>query len=677
MKKTLIYIITVTALAIALSLSAYALNTDAYNAVYTGLNSSAESIDLSSYGITPDELSEIFDRIITRCPEFFYVESTYEYSYTEDSGLILTMYPSYTVTGEELTSAKSTYNYFISSITAGVQSSWSELEKALYLHDTIALRLKYDSSASSVSDVYGAASSGKGNCTAYSLTYIAACKKVGLNCDVAISHDMQHMWNIVKIGGNWYHVDVTWDDPISDLKGRVNHNNFLLSDTAIVNASSTQHSGWTADYACSSTLYDSAAWRNVNSPFVYAEGDWYAINGTSFSLSCYDLASSSSSDVAAISDKWPVDGSTTNIYTDAYSGVGTYDDFVYFNSPYKIYSYNVKTGDIATVYELGTDEAVTGGCIYFLSVNGSSLTYYLTKDPAKTQSAYGTVDLKADASTYTVTFNVNGEPVASLDYSEGETITPPEVGMIDGFIFVGWTDLPETMPAEDITVEAELKECLHENAENTVITAATCTTDGEGKVVCTDCGHVINTYLIEGEHGFGDWQTITEADCSNDGLRRRYCPKCGEMTEEEVIPAYSAHRFGDWVIIKEATEDALGERERTCERCDFVEKQEYSLRDDETTEPDTDPGTSGTSEDTDTSGNATSGTVTTDTDSETTPSGTSGGNSKLKSFFVYFSIIIIVISCVIGIVLIYRYAFIPKKPKKTPAPEAHGSTEEE
>lgn len=667
MKKTLIYIITVTALAVLLSVSAFALNTDAYNAVYEGLSSSAADIDLSAYGITQEELSEIFDRIVTRSPELFYVDQIYEYSYS-DAGLIITMHPSYSISGDELANAQATYKSFVSSITSGVNSSWSELEKLMYLHDAILLRSRYDTSADSISDVYNFAKYGKGNCTAYSLAFVAVCEKVGISCDVAISSSMQHMWNVVKIGGNWYHVDVTWDDPIGDMKGRANHNNFLRSDSAIVNASSTAHSDWVADYACTSTLYDSACWTNVSSPFVYADGDWYAVNNGSFALARYDLTSSSCTDVAYISesDKWPVVGSDTHIYTDAYSGVGTYDDFVYFNSPTKIYSYNVKTGDVAAVYSLTTDAAVTSGYIYYLSVNGSTLTYYLSTAPNETQPASGTVDLKADASTYTVTFNINGEPFGSYDYSEGESITPPEVGMIEGYIFLGWLSLPETMPAEDITVEADLKECVHESTENQIVTDATCTTDGEGHVVCTVCGENIKTYIIEGEHGFGDWTTITEADCTTDGLRRRYCPKCGEMTEEEVIPAYSAHRFGDWVIIKEATESEDGERERTCERCDFVEKQTFSLVDDDTTvnDTETEPGSSDTS-DVPSSGTS-SGTSVTDETAETTEApAVSGGNSKLKSFFVYFTIIVIVISCVIGIVLLYMYAFGKKKPKKT------------
>lgn len=648
MKKTLIYIITTISLAILLSVSAFAYNGDAYDAVYSSLSASEIEIDLSDYNLSVSELQEIFDKIVRTSPELFYVEKTLEYSYSDTTGYVQTMIPKYSISGSDLTSAKSTYRSFISGITSGVKSSWSELEKALYLHDELALRLKYDTK---IDDVYTAAKNGKGNCTAYTLAYIAACKNVGLSCDIAVSESMQHIWNVVKINGNWYHVDVTWDDPTSDLYGRVCHNNFLLSDSAI----SSTHTDWKSDYTCSSTRFDSASWQNVISPFVYAaDGDWYAINPVDFTLSRYDLSNSSSQGVAYINDKWMSGASA--YYTAPYSGVGVYDDFVYFNSSANIYSYNVKTGSVSNVFSLDS----SASSIYFISVNGSTLTYYLSQSPAVTQSASGTVDLKKDAVNFTISFTANGETIASYDCAEGTTITAPGIGLIDGYIFKGWSNLPETMPAQDITVEAILEVCSHKAAENQIITAATCTKDGEGQMVCTDCGHVINVYTITGNHGIGNWTTITEADCTHDGLRRRYCPTCGVMTEEEVIPAYSAHKFGDWVILVEATEDKDGERERHCERCDFVEKQTYSINTpddttDDTTDTDTKlPDSSSGSTD---SGNNSSGTST-----DTTSGTQTGSSSKLKDFFVYFTIFVIVVSCVIGIVLIYRYAFCKKKP---------------
>ncbi len=660
MKKTLTYIITVIALTLLFTVSVSAYDQGAYDAMYAGLYAAEDEIDLSAYSLSADEIAELFNRIIHTSPELFYVDGGYEYSYA-DGGQVLALHPNYTMPLGEIASARSTYQSFVSSLTAGVKSSWTELEKALYLHDQLVIRMEYSLSNA---DVYSFAKTGKGNCTAYSLSYIAACEAVGIECDVAISESMKHMWNVIKIGGQWYHVDVTWDDPTPNLYGRAMHNNFLKSDSAIKTASTSPHSGWVSEYSCTSTLYDSACWNDVKAPFVYAGGAWYSINNSTRSLAKFNVNSSSVTDLVAISDYWPVIGSAS-VYTDAYSGVGVYGDCVYYNSPAEIFSYNVKTGAVSSVYTLTTDAFVGTGSIYYITVSGNKLTYYLASAPTATQPSSGTLTLAENSgSEYTVTYTVNGEAVATQQYKAGAAITPPALGKIDGYIFKGWENLPATMPAENITVTAILEVCPHEDAENVVVTEASCTSDGVGNVVCTDCDHVISTYEIKGGHGFGDWKTITEADCETDGLRRRHCPKCGEITEEEVIPAYDAHHFDEWTIVTEATEDKAGTRTRTCTRCGFVDTQEYILNIDTSDDTSTDTTEADTSTDT-TSTDSDSGEATTDsestTDEETEKTDSASDGTGIKDFFVYFTIIVIVIACGVGIYLAFVFGFGKKK----------------
>ena len=42
-----------------------------------------------------------------------------------------------------------------------------------------------------------------------------------------ISND-QHIWNLVYLDGTWYHLDLTWDDPVSD-KNITRDNYFLIT----------------------------------------------------------------------------------------------------------------------------------------------------------------------------------------------------------------------------------------------------------------------------------------------------------------------------------------------------------------------------------------------------------------------------------------------------------------
>ncbi len=91
---------------------------------------------------------------------------------------------------------------------------------------------------------------------------------------------MSHMWNLVKIGSDWYHTDVTWDDPLNsrnqaDQYGIVYHDNFLISTAAL---KKTGHYG-IPNVKAVNTRFDNKYWRKVESGFWYQSGQF--IYGTS------------------------------------------------------------------------------------------------------------------------------------------------------------------------------------------------------------------------------------------------------------------------------------------------------------------------------------------------------------------------------------------------------------
>ena len=64
-----------------------------------------------------------------------------------------------------------------------------------------------------------------------------------------------HTWNRIKLGGKWYHVDVTWDDPVPDQLGYAIHTYFLVSDAFLSSTDDGKrpHYGWKGygdDIAC-------------------------------------------------------------------------------------------------------------------------------------------------------------------------------------------------------------------------------------------------------------------------------------------------------------------------------------------------------------------------------------------------------------------------------------------
>ena len=60
--------------------------------------------------------------------------------------------------------------------------------------------------------------------------------------------------------------------------------------------------------------------------------------------------------------------------------------------------------------------------------------------------------VKAQAVAYTLTYQVDGEFYKSYEIEENESITPEAAPTKTGYTFSGWSDIPATMPANDVTI---------------------------------------------------------------------------------------------------------------------------------------------------------------------------------------------------------------------------------
>lgn len=151
---------------------------------------------------------------------------------------------------------------------------------------------------------------------------------------------------------------------------------------------------------------------------------------------------------------WAVEGTTDIVTFDDTTTVPvggvTYVAIFEVNS-YKITYYvdnvivhedTVKYGEAIPEYTYTPDTGVSFG--------GWTTTIPATM-PANDLSIYGTTA----TNSYTITFNVNGEEYTKVSYAYGATVTAPKYDVPEGYSFSGW-NLPETMPAEDIVLDASL-----------------------------------------------------------------------------------------------------------------------------------------------------------------------------------------------------------------------------
>ena len=72
-------------------------------------------------------------------------------------------------------------------------------------------------------------------------------------------------------------------------------------------------------------------------------------------------------------------------------------------------------------------------------------------------------------------------------------------------------------------------------------TAATCTETGLEKIICADCGELIEKKEIDIDPANHDWELKSDtATCTEDGVKTYKCSRCDE-TKTENIPAH--HTF--------------------------------------------------------------------------------------------------------------------------------------
>ncbi len=135
-------------------------------------------------------------------------------------------------------------NYVRTTAAQIAAANATDYDKIKAAHDLIVETAKYhegseeslSSTGVSVHSPYSIISSGEGVCQAYALLNYRILLEMGYNVLYVTgdahnrSYSGPHAWNLVQLGGNWYHIDPTWDDPIPDIFNRVSYDYFLLTD---------------------------------------------------------------------------------------------------------------------------------------------------------------------------------------------------------------------------------------------------------------------------------------------------------------------------------------------------------------------------------------------------------------------------------------------------------------
>ncbi|MBQ7954450.1 MAG: hypothetical protein IJ282_01750 [Lachnospiraceae bacterium] len=125
-----------------------------------------------------------------------------------------------------------------------ITDEMSDLQKVKAIHDYMVVNFDYDYDNYLMKTIpyysytpQGAFENGYIVCAGYAKTFALFCKHADIRCEyvVGLGGEGLHAWNQVEIDGEWYNIDVTWDDPTwlgKEFDNHIsnNYNYFLLCD---------------------------------------------------------------------------------------------------------------------------------------------------------------------------------------------------------------------------------------------------------------------------------------------------------------------------------------------------------------------------------------------------------------------------------------------------------------
>lgn len=357
-----------------------------------GIQEMQDDINVSRYAISEGSFLQLYLEVAYENPDLFYAKTGYRYSYINSSGgaIIQAVSPCYTIDGsdreywltdedkQEIRRQQAILEQKLLEIMQEVRSDWSDLTKAMYLHDYIAVHCEYDSTLT-FRDAYRMLINGTGVCQGYTMAYRLLLNRAGVTSSWVQSDSLNHVWSLVQLDGAWYHVDVTWDDPtwfaksgrkyfcVSDEKMRTDELGHLRTDDWV----------YGIDVQADSKKYDNYYWRDLDSPIVAVGENLYYLDGNQI-METNDPEDQGTAK-KTIYGQWRGWG--------CYSGLSSYNGRLVYNTMDKIYSYDPETEQEQVLYTL-TDEEKQIGDIYGSVVNGNLLQYVLLQRPSRPETIY-------------------------------------------------------------------------------------------------------------------------------------------------------------------------------------------------------------------------------------------------------------------------------------------------
>ncbi|MCQ2406634.1 MAG: peptidase [Oscillospiraceae bacterium] len=217
---------------------------EVYHTLYEGLM--AMQTEIVIHRLETEELYDVFMLLRLDHPELFW-STGFKYKYYSDSPNIIFI-PEYLFEKSKIAEHKKAMQARVARLAKAASENKTDLDKERFIHDFLVESVCYDKLKKPYShEIIGPLGQGVGVCEGIAKSFKVLCDAVNIPCIIAYCGNnpdkgikYRHMWNVVKIGGKWYHIDATFDNSLTKGLaslapdcGEIRYDYFNLDDTAI------------------------------------------------------------------------------------------------------------------------------------------------------------------------------------------------------------------------------------------------------------------------------------------------------------------------------------------------------------------------------------------------------------------------------------------------------------
>ncbi len=187
----------------------------AYDEMYKAVINAEEKVNIISR-VTRDEFSEASSAVYYDNPELFWWAGCTSWWYNSD-GMVTSVEFEYLFSPEELKEANKLFFNRSLPVIFYANLLDNDMDKIKYVHDYICLSTVYDDEAYAAHNTGGKLQTAystiveyKTVCAGYARAFAYYMQQLHIPCVVVRGNG--HAWNFIEVNGDYYQLDVTWDD---------------------------------------------------------------------------------------------------------------------------------------------------------------------------------------------------------------------------------------------------------------------------------------------------------------------------------------------------------------------------------------------------------------------------------------------------------------------------------